>query len=114
MKKIANSRNWTKELVQRYAQTAVAVEFYTLPFYITAMSSIKNQDNEASKIIQSVIVEEMLHLQLTANLCVALDTAPNFKPPQYGSTTPYISPYDPERDECGFLNASLGPLNDET
>ncbi|MCI5121244.1 MAG: hypothetical protein D3908_08660, partial [Candidatus Electrothrix sp. AUS4] len=105
---------WTKELVQTHAQAAVAVEFYTLPFYITAMCSIKEEHCEAVQIIRSVIMEEMLHLQLAANLCLALDTAPNFKPPQYGSDIPYICPYNPETGECAFLNATLGPLNDAT
>ncbi|MCI5210261.1 MAG: hypothetical protein D3910_16045 [Candidatus Electrothrix sp. ATG2] len=107
-------KKWTKELVQEHAQAAVAVEFYTLPFYITAMCSVKEEYCEAVQIIHSVIVEEMLHLQLAANLCLALDTAPNFKPPQYGSDIPYICPYNPESGECAFLNATLGPLNDTT
>ncbi|WPD24458.1 MAG: ferritin-like domain-containing protein [Candidatus Electrothrix scaldis] len=105
---------WTKELVQAHAQAAVAVEFYTLPFYITALCSIKEEQCEAVQIIHSVIMEEMLHLQLAANLCLALDTVPNFKPPQYGSDIPYICPYNPETGECCFLNATLGPMNDTT
>ncbi|WP_417909915.1 ferritin-like domain-containing protein [Candidatus Electronema sp. PJ] len=105
---------WTKQLVQEHAQAAAAIELYTLPFYLTAMTSVKDTGHEACRIIFSVAVEEMLHLQLAANLCAALDTEPNFKPPQYGSDIPYIKPYDPETGERGFLNAVLGPLNDET
>jgi hypothetical protein len=105
---------WTKELVQHHAQAAVAVEFYTLPFYITALCSIKEEHCEAVNIIRSVIIEEMLHLQLAANLCLALDTVPNFKAPQYGSDLPYICPHNPETGECGFLNATLGPLDSTT
>jgi hypothetical protein len=108
------AKQWTKKLVQEHAQAAVAVEFYTLPFYITAMCSIKEEHCETVQIIRSVILEEMLHVQLAANLCLALDTAPNFKPPQYGSEIPYICPYNPDTGECGFLNASLGPLDDTT
>jgi len=114
MNESGTAKQWTKELVRKHAQAAVAVEFYTLPLYITAMCSIKEEHCEAVQIIRSVITEEMLHLQLAANLCLALDTAPNFKPPQYGSDIPYICPYDPDTGECGFLNASLGPLNDTT
>jgi hypothetical protein len=105
---------WTKQLVQEHAQAAAAVELYTLPFYLTAMTSVRDAGSEACRIIFSVAVEEMLHLQLAANLCAALDTAPNFRPPQYGAAVPYIKPYDPETGERGFLNAVLGPLNDET
>jgi rubrerythrin len=114
MKALATSTSWTKELVQQHARAAVAVEFYTVPFYITAMASIIDHDSDTCKIIQSVIVEEILHLQTAANLCLALDTTPEFKPPQYGSDFPYISPYDPETGDRGFLNGALGPLNDET
>ncbi|WP_339133732.1 MAG: ferritin-like domain-containing protein [Candidatus Electrothrix sp. GW3-4] len=108
------AKKWTKELVQQHAQVAVAVELYTLPLYITAMGSIKEEHCEAVQIIRSVIIEEILHLQLAANLCLALDTSPNFSPPQYGSDIPYLCPYNPETGECGFLNATLGPLDDTT
>uniref|UniRef100_UPI004057B173 ferritin-like domain-containing protein n=1 Tax=Candidatus Electrothrix sp. TaxID=2170559 RepID=UPI004057B173 len=107
-------KKWTKELVQQLAQAAVAVEFYTLPFYITAICSIKEEHCEAVEIIRSVIIEEMLHLQLAANLCLALDTIPNFTSPQYGSDIPYLCPYNQETGECGFLNATLGPFNNNT
>ncbi|MCI5157898.1 MAG: hypothetical protein D3906_05555 [Candidatus Electrothrix sp. AUS1_2] len=114
MKESGTAKTWTKKLVQAHAQAAVAVEFYTLPFYITAMCSVREEQCEAVEILRSVIMEEMLHLQLAANLCLALDTAPNFKAPQYGSDIPYICPYNPETGECGFLNAALGPLDDAT
>lgn len=104
---------WTKQLVQEHAQAAAAVELYTLPLYLTAMASIKDRRSEACRIIFSVAVEEMLHLQLAANLCAALDAPPHFKPPQYGADVPHIKPYDPETGERGFLNAVLGPLDDE-
>ncbi|WLE96210.1 MAG: ferritin-like domain-containing protein [Candidatus Electrothrix communis] len=99
---------WTKQLVQEHAQVAVQIELYTLPFYITAMTSIKDTSCDAYKCIGSVIMEEMLHMQLASNLCLALDTKPDFSPPQYGKDIPYLDP------ECHDLNASLGPLNQET
>ena len=104
---------WTKQLVQEHAQAAAAVELYTLPLYLTAMTSIKDSKSEAATILFSVAAEEMLHLQLAANLCAALDAPPNFRPPQYGADVPHIKPYDPETGERGFLNATLGPLDDE-
>uniref|UniRef100_UPI004056B426 ferritin-like domain-containing protein n=1 Tax=Candidatus Electronema sp. TaxID=2698783 RepID=UPI004056B426 len=104
---------WTKQLVQEHAQAAAAVELYTLPLYLTAMASVKDQRSEAARIIFSVAAEEMLHLQLAANLCAALDTTPCFRPPQYGADVPHIKPYDPETGERAFLNATLGPLDDE-
>lgn len=108
-----SAKAWTKELVQEHAQAAAAVELYTLPLYLTAAASIKEMNSEAVQVIFSVAVEEMLHLQLAANLCIALDTFPNFKPPQYGMDVAHIKPYDPETGERGFLNAVLGPFDDE-
>ena len=65
---------WTKELVQEHAKTAVLIEMYTLPFYLTVLTSIilpEKSDqsaqakftNQAYAAILSVCIEEMLHLQ---------------------------------------------------
>ena len=109
-----SATTWTKKLVQEHAQAAAAVELYTLPFYITAMTSVVDKKSEAYKIIFSVVLEEMLHLQLAANICTALDTSPGFSPPKYGEDVPYIKSYDQETGERGFLNAILGSLEDDT
>ena len=102
-KPVSESTIWTKELVQSHAQTAVMVEMYTLPFYLTALTSIKlpdkNDSSDQAKFtyetydaILSVCIEEMLHLQLAANLCLALDIdAPKiFQKPTYGEPIPYL------------------------
>lgn len=108
------AQTWTKELVQQHAQVAVAIEIYTLPFYFTAMTSIKDTDSEAYKTINSVCIEEMLHLQLAANLCIALDTTPNITVPKYGVNLPYLKPDDPATNHYALLNATLGAFNETT
>ena len=56
-----------------YLQQALKVEHATIPPYITALYSIKPGTNiEASHIIRSVAVEEMLHLTLVANVLNAV------------------------------------------
>ena len=95
---------WTKELVQKHAQVAAAVELYTIPLYTTIMTSIKNDSCDAYKIFHGILIEEMMHLQLAANLCLALDTTPNFQFPAYGTDIPYLKPGT-------VLNANMGPLN---
>jgi len=95
---------WTKELVQQHARDAVAVELYTIPFYITVMTSIKNTESDAYKIIRGVLIEEMMHLQLVANLCVALDTTPNLQVPNYEIDVPFVEPGT-------VLDADMGPLD---
>lgn len=116
----SNSTTWTKTLVQEHAQTAVAVELYTLPFYLTVLSSIKDPKNTKDgsqgiyNAILSVCIEEMLHLQLAANLCLALDTKPNFTAPKYGVPIPYLKPNDLTTGHNTLINAVFGPLNDAT
>ncbi len=97
---------WTKYLVQDHAHNAAEVELYTIPLYITIMTSIKNDNSEAFKIIRGVLVEEMMHLQIAANLCVALDTEPKFHFPTYELNVGFIKP-------GAVLNADLGPLDDK-
>ena len=86
----STTKTWTKPLAQDYAQTAIAVELYTLPFYLTALTSITDTSHNAYKSILSICIEEMLHLELAANLCIALDTQPKFNAPQYGTPIPYL------------------------
>ncbi|RBH51872.1 hypothetical protein C3F00_033145, partial [Pseudomonas sp. MWU13-2860] len=47
---------------------AVRLELSTIPTYLTALFSIKpGQNQEARALVQSVVVEEMLHMTLAAN-----------------------------------------------
>ncbi|WP_417913352.1 ferritin-like domain-containing protein [Candidatus Electronema sp. TJ] len=98
---------WTKQLVQEHAQVAAAIELYTVPFYTTVMTSIKDENSDAYKIIRGVLIEEMMHLQLAANLCVVLDTTPNLGVPDYEKDVPSLLPGT-------VLNADMGPLNADT
>jgi hypothetical protein len=112
--------SWTKALVQSHAQVAVAVELYTLPFYLTALTSLQETvpwnpiSTNIYNTILSVCMEEMLHLELAANLCLAVGTTPNFTAPIYGQPIPYLDPDDPETGQYALVNAVLGPLNQTT
>ena len=48
---------------------------------IAAMYSIRDPASEAFQLIQSVVNQEMLHLQLVCNLCNAFGRPPEFKIP---------------------------------
>lgn len=108
------TRKWTKDLVQQHAQAAVSVELYTLPFYLTVMTSIKDPNSPIYTGIFSVAMEEMLHLQLAANLCLALGAPPNFTAPVYGRPIPFLDPKDPEAGHNALINAVLGPFNQQS
>ena len=71
------------------------------------MTSIKDVDSEAYKIIRGVLIEEMMHLQLAANLCIALDTTPQLTVPSYHCDIPYLKP-------GVVINADMEPLNDNS
>ncbi len=105
-------------LAQQHAQVAVAVELYTIPLYLSALASIKDTKSPAYAAILSVCTEEMLHLQLAANMCIALGTTPNFTAPVYGTVpafpdgTPILDPSDPATGDHGLLNARIGNVVD--
>ena len=50
----------------------------TIPPYLYAAYSLKDQQSESRRLIASVVVEEMLHLALTTNLLLALGGTPDF------------------------------------
>ncbi len=108
------TQTWTQELIQSHAQVAVAVELYTLPFYLTALTSIQDTSHAIYANILSVCMEEMLHLEMAANLCLAVGTSPHFTAPVYGQPIPYLDPDDPETGHYALINAVLGSLNQTT
>jgi hypothetical protein len=58
-------------------QKALEVELFTIPPYLTALYSIDEGANRASvEILQSVVMEEMLHAALVSNIMNAVGAAP--------------------------------------
>jgi len=65
-------------------QTAIELEFSTIPPYLTAMYTIKPGTNlPAYNVIRSVVMEEMLHLTLAANLLNAIGGQPALNAAQF-------------------------------
>jgi hypothetical protein len=59
-------------------QLAIELEHATIPPYLCALYSIKPGTNiEVSELIRSVVVEEMLHMALVANIFVSIGGHPN-------------------------------------
>jgi hypothetical protein len=69
-----------RELLQK----ALELELFTIPPYLTALYSIKEgtkgRNAESAKIIQSVVMEEMLHATLVANVMNAVGAMPLVSP----------------------------------
>ena len=64
--------------LQGHLALATKVELSTIPPYLYAMYSIKDQSSDAARLIASVVVEEMLHACLTTNLLLAIGGEPEF------------------------------------
>jgi hypothetical protein len=63
--------------LQAHLQIAIQLEHSTIPPYLVAMYSIKADSNwDAIEIIRTVVVEEMLHMILAANVLNAIGGAP--------------------------------------
>jgi hypothetical protein len=66
------------EDLRAHVALATKVELSTVPPYLYAMYSIRDQQSEAARLIASIVVEEMLHVCLTTNLLLALGGEPDF------------------------------------
>jgi hypothetical protein len=85
----------TVEDVRRHLLLATKVELSTIPPYLFAMYSIKDQESDAARLIASVVVEEMLHACLATNLLLAVGGEPDFGPdtiPSYPSLMAHHTP----------------------
>jgi hypothetical protein len=70
-------------------QTAIGVEFGTLPPYLYALYSIPPGQNPAAAArIRSVALQEMIHMCLACNMLNALGGTPKITPPKYPGPLP--------------------------
>src|SRR5438552_5733226 len=73
--------------LQESLQSAIRLEFSTVPPYLCAEWSINDQADPVAGMIHTIVIQEMLHMGLAANMLVAIggkpvmtrsDFAPNF------------------------------------
>jgi hypothetical protein len=106
---------WTLEQLHHHLQYAVDLELWTIPFYMSAMYSIVNRAEDAFQLVQSVVHQEMLHVQLVSNVANAYGLRPRFPAPRYeGTRVPHldfaldtpnpIAQYSPYTAEIGPLD----------
>jgi hypothetical protein len=103
---IIDPHNWTPAELYTNLQAAVDVELWTIPLYLTALYSIEGLNSGdqdayplAAKLIESVVIEEMLRLQLACNICNALGYSPVMNFPSYD-----------EADGIPFLKETVPPI----
>lgn len=75
---VAGVRSAAKpEDLHNYLQSAIKLEHSTIPPYLTAMFSLKSGTNDPIRaLIRSIVIEEMLHLSIVANLLIAIGGKP--------------------------------------
>ncbi|XP_077870387.1 uncharacterized protein LOC144363996, partial [Saccoglossus kowalevskii] len=83
----------TLEELHGYLQTALEIELSTIPPYLSALFSIrKGHNNEVANILRSVVLDEMLHMTLVANILSSICGSPTLNEssviPRYPSTLP--------------------------
>ena len=64
------------EWLKQGLQAAIELELATLPPYLCGLWSIKSQDGPAFDLIESVALEEMLHMGLSCNMLVGIGGTP--------------------------------------
>jgi hypothetical protein len=76
--------DWLKHSLQ----AAIVLELSTLPPYLCALWSIKTQSGEVYDLIDSVVLEEMLHMGLACNMLTTIGGTPQIST----SLPPYPGP----------------------
>jgi hypothetical protein len=81
-----------------HLQAAVELEHSTIPPYLTALYSIRDPTRTpAAAIIGSVVLEEMLHMVLAANVLNAVGGAPSINDPRFVPSYPAMLPIGRDR-----------------
>jgi len=75
--------SWIKSALQ----TAIELEYSTLPLYLSSMFSLEVQNYTAYNIIRSVAMEEMVHMAIACNALSALGGSPKLKSMQINFPT---------------------------
>jgi Ferritin-like len=114
-----NDNEWDIDHLHNHLQSAAYLEAWTIPYYMSAMLSIVSRSTLAYQLIQSVVHQEMLHLQLVANIANAYDYSPvlDAKDFSYASSEkiPHLNfnldPDNPTRRYAPY-SVEIGPLDE--
>lgn len=65
------------EELHKYLQNAIELEHSTIPPYLTAMLSLRPGSNRRiGEMIRSIVIQEMLHMTIAANILIAIGGRP--------------------------------------
>src|SRR5689334_1014219 len=90
--------------LRRHLQWAIELEHSTIPPYLCALYSIPDGSNTtASTLIRSVVMEEMLHMVLAANLLNAVGGEPNVDHADFVPSYPAYLPHSAKSFQVELL-----------
>ncbi|MEA2210212.1 MAG: hypothetical protein QOF83_160 [Solirubrobacteraceae bacterium] len=93
----------TLAALRAHVQTAITIEWSTIPPYLCARWSLLDGHNAtAASCIDDVVMEEMLHLTLACNLLNAIGGDPQLIPP--GASPPSYPTFLPHSDDAFTVN----------
>ncbi|MBL4705556.1 MAG: ferritin-like protein [Flavobacteriales bacterium] len=107
-----------KELLHQ----AVALEFATIPIYLSAMWAIKDNNCEVAKSIRNIFQEEMLHMSMVCNMLVGIGGQPKIYTAENrlsypsglpGDVHPHLFLYLEGFNDCSLRNFMEIELPDE-
>jgi hypothetical protein len=75
----SNQPNRDLQWIKGALQSAIELEWSTLPVYLSALFSLEVQNYTAYNLIRSVAMEEMVHMAIAANILAALGESPRIK-----------------------------------
>ena len=108
---------WDIGHLHEHLQAAAELEAWTIPYYLSAMFSVVDRSSEAYQLVQSVVNQEMLHLQLVANIANSYGYSPVLTPGEFvyaGDRVPHLDfTLDPDNPIPQFTpyTAEIGPLD---
>jgi hypothetical protein len=112
-----SAEEWDLGHLHSHLQAAAELEAWTIPYYMAPMFSVVDRSSDAYQLVQSVVHQEMLHLQLVSNVANAFGYSPVFGPsvfPYVGQTIPHLNfDLDPDNPTGTFspYSAEIGPLD---
>lgn len=79
----------TPAKLHRYLQNAIELEHSTIPPYLTALLSLRpGRNRRIGELLRRIIVQEMLHMCIAANILIAIGGKPAINTPGFVPTYP--------------------------
>ncbi len=102
----------TLESLREHLQWAIEIEHATIPPYLCALYSIHEDSNlEVREVIESVFIEEMLHMTLAANVLNAVGGTPQIDKPDFIPEYPAFLPHSNRAFSVPLLKFSPEAIN---